>query len=105
MTNDVKVLGFYGNTGILEASSSNDVLGSSVSVDPISSNGYKTPTKKQRTFAICNFKAVLTKAQYKKLYMVKYFGKYKQSRLLPNVKKCKLVKTSIVYMKYSYYNI
>ena len=30
----------------------------------------------------------------------KYFGKCKQSRLLPNVKKCKLVKTSIVYRKY-----
>ena len=35
----------------------------------------------------------------------KYFGKCKQSSLLPNVKKCKLVKTSKVYKKYSYYNL
>lgn len=66
----MEVLGVYNNTEILEASSSNDVLDSSVSVDPITASGYKMPTKKQRTFAIGNFKAVITKAQYKKLYLL-----------------------------------
>lgn len=50
------------------ALTSDDVLNSTVEVKLASSNTYKTPTKKQRTFNIGGFKAVLSTSQYKKLY-------------------------------------
>lgn len=52
------------------ALTSDDVLNSTVEVKLASSNTYKTPTKKQRTFNIGGFKAVLSTSQYKKLYMI-----------------------------------
>lgn len=52
------------------ALTSDDVLNSTVEVKLASSNTYKTPTKKQRTFNIGPFKAVLSNYQYKKLYMI-----------------------------------
>lgn len=65
-TNECEVLAITNDSDILSVSSSDNVLTSSVSV----SSSYKEPTKKQRTFNIGGFKAVLTKAQYKKLYQI-----------------------------------
>ena len=191
-------------TEIKGVSLSNNTLSTSITVTPISSVKYKEPTKKQRTFKIGNFKTVLSKSQYKKLYQItyiedyffkhgydhytgkkyrgyelspgglrtnlevrtnkvvkvkvkvgkkvmyrkarvymhfsygegqcgvayrymaylthkfanpgydsakvigksaKYFGKCKQSRYLPTLKKCRLLNPSSVYRRYSYYNL
>ena len=69
VTNDGKILTSENNTGILTVSSSDSVLSSSVSVSSVVSK-YKVPTKKQRTFSIGGFKAVLSNAQYKKLFLI-----------------------------------
>ena len=66
VTNDGEILASENNTDILTVSSSDSVLSSSVSV----SSNYKVPTKKQRTFNIGGFKAVLSNAQYKKLFLI-----------------------------------
>ncbi len=66
VTNDGEILASENNTEILTVSSSDSVLTSSVSV----SSNYKVPTKKQRTFNIGGFKAVLSNAQYKKLFLI-----------------------------------
>ena len=65
-TDNGEVLSICENGTILGVSSSDNVLGSSVGV----SSAYKEPTKKQRTFNIGGYKVVLSKAQYKKLYMI-----------------------------------
>ena len=69
VTNDGEVLASENNTDILTVSSSDSVLTSTVSVSSVVSK-YKEPTKKQRTFNIAGFKAVLSKAQYKKLFLI-----------------------------------
>ena len=51
---------------LLSVSSSDSVLTSSVSV----TSNYKQATKKQRTFSIGGYKAVLSKALYKKLFLI-----------------------------------
>ena len=66
VTNGGEILASENNTDILTVSSSDSVLSSSVSV----SSNYKVPTKKQRTFNIGSFKAVLSNAQYKKLFLI-----------------------------------
>lgn len=74
-TNDYKLLRSIENTEILAVSSSNSVLtagssSSSATVTQQSSSNYIEPTLKQRTIKIGGFKAVLSKAQYKKFYRI-----------------------------------
>ena len=45
--------------------------GSSSDSSSATDNAYKEPTKKQRTFKIGKFKAVLSKKQYKKLFLIR----------------------------------
>ena len=69
VTNDSVIIGSYNNTEILTVSSEN-VLSSEITVTPLASSNYKTPTKNQRTFNIGSFKAILSQSQYKKLYKI-----------------------------------
>lgn len=64
-----ELLGSAGDDEILTVPSS-DVLSTCVNVTPLSSSYYKEPTKKERTFNIGGFKAVLSETQYKKFYKV-----------------------------------
>lgn len=68
--NDDAILKSNNNTEVLAVSLPENVLSSEASVTPLSSSDYKTPTKKQRTFNIGGFKAVLSEYQYKKLYKI-----------------------------------
>lgn len=65
--NDGAILASDNNSEVLTVSSSDDVLSTEVSVTPLSSSNYKTPTKKQRTFYIGGYKAVISVSQYNKL--------------------------------------
>lgn len=67
-TNDSELLGSAEDNEVLTIQTSEDVLSIEMSATPIDSSSYKTPTKKQRTFTIGGFKAILTQSQYKKLY-------------------------------------
>ena len=73
---DEVILGSADNSERMEISPSEKILSSTVSVKPLSSSGYKEPTLSQRTFKIGNFKAVLSKAQYKKLYQLTFVEDY-----------------------------
>ena len=63
-----EILAITEDGDVLSVSSNESVLSSTVSVT--SASKYKEPTKKQRTFSIGGYKAVLSKAQYKKLFFI-----------------------------------
>lgn len=67
---DGQILGMADGNETLAVPLTNDVLNTTVTVTPLASSYYKEPTKKDRTFNIGGFKAVLSPYQYKKLYMV-----------------------------------
>ena len=67
---DGQILGMADGNETLAVPLTNDVLNTTVTVTPLASSYYKDPTKKERTFNIGGFKAVLSPYQYKKLYMV-----------------------------------
>lgn len=67
---DGQILGMADGNETLAVPLTNDVLNTTVTVTPLASSYYKEPTKKDRTFSIGRFKAVLTPYQYKKLYMI-----------------------------------
>ncbi|WP_405286675.1 hypothetical protein [Methanobrevibacter sp.] len=67
---DGQILGMADGNETLAVPLTNDVLNTTVTVTPLASSYYKEPTKKERTFSIGRFKAVLTPYQYKKLYMI-----------------------------------
>ena len=67
---DGQILGMADGNETLAVPLTNDVLNTTVTVTPLASSYYKDPTKKDRTFNIGGFKAVLSPYQYKKLYMV-----------------------------------
>lgn len=76
VTNDGEILAGDNNSDVLTVSSSENVLSSEVTVTPLSSSNYKTPTKKQRTFNIGGYKVVLSQSQYKKLYQISLIEDY-----------------------------
>ena len=67
---DGQILGMADGNETLAVPLTNDVLNTTVTVTPLASSYYKEPTKKDRTFSIGRFKAVLSPYQYKKLYMI-----------------------------------
>lgn len=69
-SNNDEVVGIAESNGAVGLSSSSTVLTSGGSSVSNSVNVYKEPTKKQRTFYIGNFKAVLSKYQYYKLFKI-----------------------------------
>ena len=77
-TDDGQLLGSANDTETLAVPMTNDILNTTVTVTPLASSYYTEPTKKERTFNIGGFKAVLTPYQYKKFYKIsgvedKYF--------------------------------
>lgn len=69
-TDDGQLLGSANDTETLAVPLTNDILNTTVTVTPLASSYYKEPTKKDMTFSIGRFKAVLSPYQYKKLYMI-----------------------------------
>ena len=67
---NVKNVSSSENNNIIQLKSSDAVLTTDSSSSSNTGTVYKEPTKKQRTFKIGNFKAVLSKKQYKKLFKV-----------------------------------
>ena len=62
---DGQILGMADGNETLAVPLTNDVLNTTVTVTPLASSYYKEPTKKDRTFNIGGFKAVLSPYQYK----------------------------------------
>ena len=60
----------------LGVSTSENVLNTSVSVEPLASSYYSSPTKKDRTFSIGKFKATLSKKQYNMLFDIREIEDY-----------------------------
>ena len=121
-TDTSEILTITEGSNILSLSSKDSVLTSTISIT--SSSNYKEPTKKQRTFNIGGYKAVLSKTQYKKLFLIsstedkwfndgdyytpgtKYHG-YDQYdsglRIIYQIKTNKFVKVKVKQGKKTYY--
>ena len=121
-TDASEILTINEGSNVLSLSSDKPVLTSTVSIT--SASNYKEPTKKQRTFNIGGYKAVLSKAQYKKLFLIsstedkwfddgdyytpgtKYHG-YDQYdyglRIIYQIKTNKFVKVKVKQGKKTYY--